>query len=158
MPHLWNKADNNEWQPELLAGPVALGGQSSPVLVIPGAVGLVLLARGGVYVNGEPLVLGIRRLVDRDEIVIGAERVFFSTEKKADVVPFKGIDGGVCFCARCSTEITVGTPAVLCPGCGTWTHQSDELPCFRYPKAATCPRCDQSNAADAEFRFHPADL
>lgn len=155
MPHLWKKSDRNDWQREPLSGSVALGESAR---VIPGAAGFVLLAHRGVRVNGQALDLGIRSLQDRDEIMIGPDRVFFSAEAMAEVVPFPGLDGGACFCARCSTEIATGSPAVCCPGCGAWSHQSDELPCFHYEKAATCPRCDQSNAADAEFRFHPADL
>ena len=39
-------------------------------------------------VNGLPLALGIRALNDRDEIVAGVHRMFFSTEELARVMPF----------------------------------------------------------------------
>ena len=109
-----------------------------------------------VSINGRPVYLGLRVLRDRDEIVLGGNvRLFFSTETELHVEPFPGAEHAV-FCARCKQEITKGTPAVQCPGCGTWCEQTEEKPCWTY--GPTCPMCDQPTALDSGFRWTPEEL
>lgn len=165
MPHLWLQNDNR-WDPAPLGGSALalddaaslrpLGaGEAAPLRFQPaGGDSWVLLAtqRAGVRVNGHALVAGIRVLRDRDEIAFDGARCFFSTERLACVEPFPGADGPV-FCARCKQAIEPGSPAVRCPGCGTWCHQREDLGCWTYgPK---CPLCDQPSALDAGFRWEP---
>ena len=128
-----------------------------------------VLGSQSVFVNGDPLLLGIRVLTDRDELRIGGEPPFyFSSERLAKVEPFPGVDRRT-FCARCKTEIYEGTPAVKCPNCNVWCHESgseasgpgseaDALPCWSYPGTVSCPMCGQSNDFDAGYRWTPEGL
>jgi hypothetical protein len=106
-------------------------------------------------VNGTALVTGVRALSHRDELRVGgaAGRVFFSLERSACVVPFDGV--GKSHCPRCQTVIERGTPAVRCPQCGVWHHQSDEFPCWTY--SPTCALCDQSTEFESGFRWTPEE-
>lgn len=109
----------------------------------------------GVVLNGTPLRSGIRLLADRDEIhIAGAGRVYFSVERLACVVAFPGADTRV-DCVRCKQEIVRGTPAVRCPACGRWFHQSDDLPCWTYSDRCLCP---QPTALDAGYQWTPHGL
>jgi hypothetical protein len=121
-----------------------------------------------VRVNGLPLRVGMRRLRDRDEILLrgaasgradtpAAARMFFSTERLAMVVVFP--EGKkTTRCARCKQPILPGSDAVQCPAetCLHWHHQSDELPCWTY--AERCAMCDQPTQLDADYRWTPEDL
>jgi len=106
-------------------------------------------------INGQATLLGIRALKDRDEIVVGGERLFFTKERLAMAQPFPGA-GQAVFCARCKQEIASPCPAVRCPACGTWCHESEDLPCWTY--AVACPLCDQPTALDAGYRWTPEEL
>jgi len=188
MPHLWLEYQTAQ-DSELPAGAswvvMPITGDSQP---LPGmesqpeeltrkgkrdAAGATLMRTGGpdderwailgpasVQVNGVPLLGGIRILNDRDEIrACDGAPFYFSTERLAKVEPFPGT-GRRTFCARCKTEIAVGTPAVRCPGCGMWCHQSeaDGLLCWQYPGTSTCPLCDFPNALDGTYRWSPENL
>jgi len=165
MAHLWlheasdgdaGKSVPEGWSPMLLEG---------DSLAIPPARLLrctaaereswVLVGPPAVRVNGSPLDTGIRALRDRDELLAGGVRTFFSTEVLATVVPFPQSEKTT-FCARCKLAITSGAPAVQCPQCGVWHHQSEELPCWTY--APRCAMCDQPTALDAGFRWMPEEL
>jgi hypothetical protein len=174
MAHLWveDLAEGNS-QPEWLVQP--LDGEAAVPLCAPRddgaarATALLLCSRtadgeawlvmstapSGVALNGAPLHAGIRVLADRDEIrVDGLGRVFFSSERLARVELFPGADKRI-DCPRCKQELTVGSPAVRCPSCGRWYHQSDEYPCWTY--AAQC-LCGHPTALDAGFRWSPDGL
>lgn len=111
---------------------------------------------GRVRINGHPPAAGLRILEDRDEIRIAAgATAFFSSEKAARVEPFPGAERPV-HCPRCKLAIDPGAPAVGCPRCAIWHHQSDRYPCWTY--AERCALCDQETALDAGFRFSPEDL
>jgi len=100
----------------------------------------------------------MRVLEDKDEIrTAGAGSLIFSTERRACVEPFPGMDRPA-MCPRCGTEIEVNTPAVRCPGCGVWHHQNidNELPCWTY--AETCATCDQPTDLGTDFRWTPEGL
>ncbi len=118
----------------------------------------ILLGGGGrtVWINGLPLTGGIRVLEDRDEIRIDETgSLFFSSEVRAVIEPFPGGDDPV-HCARCKSAIEQGTPAVRCPACEIFHHESEERPCWRYRDF--CSTCDQITDLDAGFRFTPEDL
>ncbi len=115
----------------------------------------ILVGPPVVRVNGNPLDAGIRVLRDRDELRTGGTRTFFSTESLPVMVPFTGGERST-FCPRCKLEVAAGSPAVACPQCRVWHHQSDELPCWTY--AERCTMCDQPTALGAGFRWTPEDL
>jgi hypothetical protein len=116
----------------------------------------LLAGRGaGVRVNGRPLALGVRALADKDEILAGGRRLFFSTEELAQAVPFPGL-AQPAFCPRCKQRLEPGDLAVCCPACHAWSHQSEKFPCWTY--SPTCPLCAQGTALDAGYNFDPAAL
>ncbi len=150
MAHLWLQPPDavDAWTHVPLDGPKPDRG------LIPSGDAWVLLAGPDTRMNGTPLVTGIRVLRDRDELVVGGDRMFFSTESLATIAPF---DGPVAVsCPRCRLEVVPGTPAVVCPGCRVVHHQSDELPCFTYDPR--CAACDHATALDAGFRWTPEAL
>jgi len=126
-----------------------------------------------VFVNGDRVLVGMRLLRDRDEILVypmpggrrraksspcaKGVRLFFSTEELAQVVPFPAAAHEV-FCVRCQQVIDARHPAVQCPNpeCGHWHHAGGELECWTYE--AACAMCNQSTAADADSRWTPEDL
>jgi hypothetical protein len=178
MPHLWTKKDDHEWEPQSLAGescltvsvghdacltpPAGLSDLAEIRILPPDAAGVspvwtLLGGRGAsLHVNGQPLVLGIRALRDRDEISIAGKRCFFSTEDLARIVPFPGL-AQLAFCPRCKQKMEPGEHAVTCPHCRTWHHQSDKCPCWTYD--STCALCHlQSTALDAGYAWTPENL
>ena len=112
-----------------------------------------------VRVNGTPLHAGIRVLRNRDEIRLNGTRMYFSTERLAQVTPFPGADRPT-QCPRCKQPINEGQMAVRCPNprCGVWHHQSevDELPCWTY--TPNCANCGQETELSSGFRWTPEGL
>jgi hypothetical protein len=151
-----------------LAGrPLASRGQvfstDSDVLILPpDGAGVspswTLLAGRGVAlrVNGQPLILGIRALRDRDEISIAGQRCFFSTEELARVVTCPGL-AQPAWCPRCKQQVEPRSPAVACPHCRAWHHESEKFPCWSYEP--TCALCQlQPTALDAGYSWTPEML
>jgi hypothetical protein len=105
---------------------------------------------------------GLCVLGDRDEIRMGGELRYFSTETLASVEAFPGAERAV-FCGRCRQKIEAGTPAVCCPGCGIWYHQdesanlaeSERLPCWTYSEK--CAFCGHPTALDTVFAWTPEE-
>ena len=178
MPHFWITNAAGGWGILRLAGECCLDGSAEKVLRIappasgpsladvrllpPDAAGVspswtLLRGRGAALrVNGQPLVLGIRALRDRDEISIAGQRCFFSVEALANIVAFPGLAQPVC-CPRCKQNVEVGQLAVACPHCRAWHHQSETLPCWSY--APTCALCQiQATALDAGYSWTPEML
>ncbi len=116
-----------------------------------------------VRVNGEPLLVGIRTLRDRDAIAVnGGDCVFFSTERLARVESFEA-GAGTSSCARCKQVIDSGHPVVRCPACGVAHHQHEkaELPCwtgYEDRPFPTCANCDHPATVTAEFTWNPDDI
>jgi len=112
-----------------------------------------------VSVNGVSIVAGIRVLQDRDHIQLFGHDTSISFFHSSELIPrvdtFPGSDQQV-FCPRCKRVINPGTPAVTCPGCGVWYHQSDEYPCWTY--SDICATCPQKTDLEAAFEFSPEDL
>ncbi len=178
MAHLWTQDPDGSWVLSALAGsefmltgdaalPLRIGStqqereEHEAILLRrqdTTAEAWVLMAspRSNVRINGTPVApLGIRVLMDRDEICVNGTRLFFSTEKLARVEPFPGAHQPVS-CPRCKQEIFKDTLAVQCPQCGVWHHQTDDLPCWTYSER--CALCDQPTALDAGFRWTPEEL
>jgi Zn finger protein HypA/HybF involved in hydrogenase expression len=178
MPHFWIIDDSNGWAVQPLAGESCLAVAAGHGLRLTPPSGMLGLAdvrvqppdpAGGaplwtllggqeaaLRVNGQPLALGIRALRDRDEISVAGQRCFFSTEELALVVPFPGMAQTV-FCPRCKQKMEVGDPAVSCPHCRAWHHQSEKFPCWTYEP--TCALCHvQSTALDAGYAWTPEML
>ncbi len=110
----------------------------------------------GLRVNGKFISWGICVLHDRDEIGLpGCEPFYFSSERLVKVQAYpEGREPASC--PRCRQVIQPGTAAVLCPGCETWHHQSEELPCWTY--AETCALCSRPTALDRGFTWTPEGL
>jgi hypothetical protein len=159
IAHLWipnssRDATSGAWVPLPLDGD-ALALHAETTLHRSGAGTWVVVGSPAVRVNGAPLDAGIRVLRDRDELRIGGRRTFFSTETLAAVVPFPDGERPVP-CARCTLAVASGSPAVRCPQCRLWHHQSEARPCWAY--AERCTACDQPTALDAGFRWTPEPL
>jgi hypothetical protein len=176
MAHLWMQERVNEWVVVPLEDdPLALDGvpprrlqasraadeARSGAFLMPleqeGMERWAVVDNGGrARINGQPTAAGLRLLEDRDEIRTAAGAMaFFSTETRARIEPFPGAERPV-HCPRCKLEIEPGTPAVNCPRCSIWHHESKRYPCWTY--AERCSLCDQETALDAGFRFTPEDL
>jgi hypothetical protein len=104
-------------------------------------------------INGTALATGLRVLSHRDELRLAgvAGRVFVSLEGLARIALFDGTEGSRC--PRCQQAIQPGSPAVRCPQCGVWHHQSQELGCWSYSPA--CSLCSQPTELEAGFRWTP---
>lgn len=103
-------------------------------------------------VNGEALLLGARILRHKDELQLAGERFFFSTERSAIVEPLPKL-GHAVHCARCKQQMTDGSPAVRCPGCGAWHMQSKEYPCWTYGEK--CSLCATPTELGSGLRWSP---
>ena len=177
MAHLWTFSESGDWTPLSLGSasfaivdgqPVRVsdlmsGATDLPPLAIRRVgdgdnVSWILITRreATVRVNGLAAALGIVALADRDEIHASDGSVlFFSTETLARVEPLPAsVVGG--FCPRCKQHIAAAEPAVRCPACGLWHHESDAMPCWRY--GPHCAACSQETALDAGFRWTPEEL
>ncbi len=183
MAQLWIRDHDNVWAVLPLAGRVVSLTTDGPRLVDKPAVSSgsrgidaavfasingggendgradwVLLARAGVRVdvNGLPLGTGLRLLRHQDEVrVDDAGTFFFSAETLPEIVPYPD-DGQSRHCPRCKDVLKPGTPAVRCPCCALWYHQTDDMPCWTY--GSRCGACDHPTAMDVGFRWSPEDL
>lgn len=127
---------------------MALSGTEAWTLVAPDGA--------AVSINGDPVMLGMRVLRDRDEIRVSQrEAVFFSTEQPAVVEDFPGI-GKAARCPRCQQQVKVGSRAVRCPQCSLWYHQDDDLPCWTY--SDECGVCGRRTDLEMGFSWTPEDL
>ena len=140
-------------EPSASAPPIAIvrvQGDGAPQWVLVASSGV----RRRVRVNGAPLLLGIRVLEERDELVLGAAASFFSTETLPVVASFTGAEPVTC--SRCKTAIAPGERSVQCPGCRTQYHQHDARPCWLY--APACALCGRATALDQPYAWTPAEL
>lgn len=176
MAHLWISQEPEKWEILTLKTeainmdpfpPQPLETSDEAVVEASSAVLLRLGEGDGVWaligsqgsdvrINGTGLATGIRILADRDEITIGKNpSMYYSTEKPATVEEFPGT-GAAAFCPRCRQQIAAHHPAVKCPRCGVFYHQSKELPCWTY--AEVCALCPQPTALDAGYQWTPEVL
>ena len=162
MAHLWKVDEDREWVASALLDDQRwlVDDELRAVLLRqlpgkPGAWAIVTRDPASVRINGAPLPLGIAVLADRDEIRIDNRALWFSTETRPSIEPFpESSPRGMC--PRCKQPIAPGSPAVRCPACGLWHHESDEWPCWSY--AQTCAVCNHPTALDAPWRWSPEDL
>jgi hypothetical protein len=175
MAHIWTSKTEGEWAMQTLTGEISLSvsargevrvappsGQplQDDIRVLPpdaAGVSPSWTLFGGweasIFVNGQPLALGLRALRDRDEILFAGQRCFFSMEELARVVPFPGLTQAA-YCPRCKQKVEPAEPAVACPHCRAWHHQSEKFPCWTY--GSTCALCQlQSTALDAGYEWTP---
>ena len=167
MASLWFEELPGDWAIRALSAPADVLAPDStspagaPFLAYsdaPAARGWHLLAppHREVWLNGLPVLAGVRTLCDRDEIRTDAgDTFFFSTEELAAVTALPAGDATI-MCPRCRQQVETGTSAVRCPQCNLWHHQSDTLPCWTY--APTCAMCPQPSALDAGFQWTPTEL
>lgn len=172
MAHLWVQLDGGQWGLlELGEGAYLVDGEGRSGVRAwrggaagdggallrprPGGRPWVLLcgAGSGVRVNGHRLLLGLRVLRDRDEIVVGRRRMAYSEERLCRVEPFQGA-AAEARCGRCRQPLAKDTPSVRCPTCETWYHQGEDLLCWTY--AATCRVCGRSTELTDDYQWHPA--
>jgi hypothetical protein len=151
MAHLWQWDPETGWQARGLPGAVSAAGEFCEH---GGQWALIGAAGSAVCVNGESLALGLRALVDRDEIRCGESREYFSAET-LPLVASMPAGARPLRCPRCKQVIVPGSLAVRCPNpqCGAWHHQSDELPCWTYTPA--CSLCPQPTPLDGGYRWTP---
>jgi hypothetical protein len=139
MSHLWKEDDtvSSGWSALSLDGAEAVV-ETSTLRRVAGAEDRhwVMFADEGARVNGNDVPTGIAVLDDRDELLLGGRRFFFSTETLAAVAPQPAADRPV-FCPRCKLPIDAGT---------CWTY------------AEHCAMCDHPTPLDAGFRFTPEEL
>lgn len=175
MAHLWMSLEE-QWRPVALTGdgytfkraapdglearPADAGASTAVVLWRAGEGAearwvLFVPPSAAARVNGYPISLGMRVLRDRDEIRLpGDAPVYFSTEELTSVETFPGSEAVMC--PRCASPLDAGLPAVRCPSCGVWYHQSPERSCFTY--AEVCTTCGAETALNEEFRWSPEEL
>lgn len=168
MAHLWLHTEGGWIVFPVDGSPVSPPG-AEDVRVVPVAVPVAVeeehqwavLARprpqtSRVYINGWPLLSGLTILRDGDEIRVGAQDAcFFSTERLARVEALPACDPAPA-CPRCKQPIDTGSPAVDCPQCDVWYHETESLPCWRY--AETCALCDQPTDFEAGYLWTPETL
>jgi hypothetical protein len=82
----------------------------------------------------------------------GLIRILFAAETPPRVEPFPG-PGEPAICAGCGSFIGQDDPAVECPRCDAWHHQSTEEPCWI--AGPTCTRCDQATELNVDYEWRP---
>jgi hypothetical protein len=113
----------------------------------------VLLAPpgGGVRVNGQRLVRGIRVLEHRDEVMDADGAVaYFSTEEPPEPVRYSG---PAAKCGRCRASIALDSLAIKC-ACGVWYHHGDPS-CFEYGDDPRCVACRRAARLDGSGLWSP---
>ncbi len=85
---------------------------------------------------------------------IGPIKMLFAEETPPRVETFPG-PWEPAICSRCGSFIGQDAPAVECPECDAWHHQSDEEPCWL--AGPTCARCDQPTELNVDFAWRPEE-
>jgi hypothetical protein len=176
IAHLWLQT-GSEWEQRALAGRVfsfadlsdppagaALrkrSGAGTDVRIIRADTdaspvwALIASPGAGIQINGRAPIAGLCVLNDRDFIrTAEGARCYFSSGSVAAAEPFPDAERSV-YCGRCRQPMGAGSPAVCCPGCGIWYHQTDDLPCWTY--SDQCSYCGTKTALDAAFSWTPED-
>lgn len=115
-------------------------GQGSEV-----AMALLLSPGKSGFVNGEPLLGGLRLLNHRDEVVTPGERYYYSAQSKPLVAIHRSApDARRLKCPVCRMAIEDGQAVVACPQCARVYHQIDAegdrqaKHCWTYRQACMC--------------------
>ena len=161
MSSLWRQSPGGAWEAAALAAEPGPPYRLAPDVALVGFGrgadgGVALLARSGaaVRVNGLAILGGLRLLDHQDEILIGRQRFFFSTESTPQVATFRHEgEGRRPSCPICRGPLGDGDSAVQCPGCGRWYHQVAARPCFTY--APQCRFCRHPTALTGAAIWRP---
>lgn len=151
MSSVWTKNNDNQWQSQQIAFDTA-------ALVKLGLLYLVQIGKGSDrevvmllrqieagWVNGGPVIAGLKVLEHQDEILIGNQTWYYSAESTPVRVEFQLPEGERRpRCALCRSAIEDTQAAVACPRCGRWFHQLDaiddrpEKKCWTYNDRCLC--------------------
>ena len=136
----WQDKETQHWKYLVLHAGAALSLSPGAVLFPLGKNGRcgLLACDDRVMVNGVR-ALPFRILLDRDQIGLGAERLYFSTETPIAPLTFPQQDKEV-FCGRCKGKLIRGQQFVICP-CGTAHHDTEALPCWGGFDCCSNPHC-----------------
>ena len=162
MSTLWRLSDRN-WVRFPLADDQPIDGTHvglNGVRLVPfrhnGDCGTALLLEHGAtaVVNGEA-VHDMVLLSDRDEIVVGLQRIYFSNESLPTVSVFQLEDGSKRRpnCGVCRGAVQDGDLVVLCPRCGRPFHQSEGREHWTY--RAECPFDGHPTSLTGESAWKP---
>lgn len=169
MPMLWRQTASHEW----LATPLALSAAPLPIEVGGVEVQLLTWGRGAqrkiglltprdvdVWISGSRVIGRLATIDHRDEILIGRERVFLSTESQPIVSVYAPSDESRRpKCPVCRTEIAAGQSIIGCPQCGRIHHYQEangdkpEKKCWTYHP--TC-QCGHSTSLDGSGVWRPS--
>ncbi len=169
MSSLWFHAPPTGWESALIGEGSPLPGREFGLEGIAfvrygcgadKAVALLAQPEVRVWVNGQPVLGGLRILEHKDEILCGQQRLFFSAETTPVIVPYPAKAGArLPTCPVCRGAIKDGLASVQCPGCGRWYHeiaadagQPGRL-CWSY--APTCRFCNHPTAFSEESAWRP---
>ncbi len=119
--------------------------------VMPLARRAVLLGGKGarILVNGE-VVLGVRVLEERDELLVDGEPLFFGAMRATSPRPFRAGDGAQ-RCGRCKRLLHPEDAVIQCGNCFAFHHEgkpaqeADELLCWSH--ADTCGVCRSDHSS-----------
>ncbi len=149
-----------------VAGPSAIGAEFQIVAFREGsrpARALIAAAGVSVRVNGAAVVGGLRVLHHKDELVVGAQQLFFSAESVPAVEVYQHDESGRRpRCPVCRAEIQDGQSVVRCPGCSRLYHQIEAgadtaaKPCWTYSPA--CRFCEHPTSMSGEPTWRPDDF
>jgi hypothetical protein len=113
-----------------------------------------------IRVNGQAIAGGFRVMHHKDELVMGAERMFFSAESTPVVEAYRHDESRRRpRCAVCRAEVLDGQSVVRCPGCSRVYHQiaasddAPEKPCWTY--APKCRFCEHPTSLSGEPSWRP---
>ncbi len=84
----------------------------------------------------------------------GVIKMLFAAKTPPRVELFPG-PGEPAICARCCSFIGQDAPAVACPECDAWHHQSEQEPCW--VAGPTCANCDQPTGLNVDYLWRPED-
>jgi hypothetical protein len=153
---VWRQARAGDWQPVAIPDVgLALDGLRFVRFGSDNERGAAVLLPVGAAarVNGRPVLGGLRVLEHKDEVIHGRSRFFYSAESAPVLVAFRRAEGARSpTCPLCRGPVRDGDPAVQCPGCGRWFHQSAK-PCWTY--APTCRFCNHPTALDGAAGWRP---
>ncbi len=151
MSRLWNNNDDNDWIAETLGfdqGEPVAHGPARLIAFGKGAereVALLLPLGERAWVNGQPVISGLKVLEHRDEILIGSQTLYFSAESTPVPVEYRlPEDQRRPRCTLCRMAIEDSQTAVACPRCGRWFHELDaiddqpEKKCWTYKDRCLC--------------------
>ncbi len=127
-----------------------------------GSHGVALLVRDGlsIWVNGHPVLGGLKILAHRDELLAADGRTFYYSDESTPVVCPFALQTGTRRprCAVCRQSVEDGQLVVACPRCGRVFHQipprdaQQAKHCWTYTPQCLC---GHPTSMDAGATWHP---